>query len=134
MPPAACRRTALRPLLGDIGGQAFPGREQFLFVHNVVAIEHGPRFVPGQQHRDPLLAEAPRSEGERIGRGAVEQVRVIHDGQDRVTLQRTAATPGRPSEEVLMATSRSKSQVAVPGWTSAGPGCFFSWAVERAGL
>jgi hypothetical protein len=38
----------------DIGGQPLPCREQFLLVHDVVAIKHRARLMAREQHRDPL--------------------------------------------------------------------------------
>ena len=41
-------------LLREIGDELVPGVEQFLLVDNVVAVEDGAAFVPGQEHGDPL--------------------------------------------------------------------------------
>jgi hypothetical protein len=38
----------------QVGRQPVPGRQQFPFVHDVVAIEHSARFVAREQHGDPL--------------------------------------------------------------------------------
>ena len=38
----------------QVGRQPVPGRQQFPFVHDVVAIEHGARLVAREQHGDPL--------------------------------------------------------------------------------
>jgi hypothetical protein len=64
----------------NIGGQPLPGREQFLLVHDVVPIEHGPRFVSGEQHGEatrerPARCRAPAGSGlarapDRPGPGA----------------------------------------------------------------
>ena len=50
--------------LPDVRGQSLPGREQFLFIDDVVTIKHGARLVTGEQHRHtfwhPRSNEIPR--------------------------------------------------------------------------
>jgi len=48
-------------LLGsfEVGGQSLAGREEFLFVDDVVAIKHRPRFVARQQHGNPFRHSGP---------------------------------------------------------------------------
>ena len=40
--------------LRDVGGEPLPGRQELLFIHDVVAIKDRPRLVAGQQHGDSL--------------------------------------------------------------------------------
>ena len=51
-PPSHQSAIVLRTFLHEVRGQPFPRCEQFLFVHDVVAIKHRARFVSRKQHRD----------------------------------------------------------------------------------
>jgi Resolvase, N terminal domain len=52
-------RTVRWFLVGEVRGQSLSGREEFLLVDDVVPIEHGPRFVAGEQHGDPFRDARP---------------------------------------------------------------------------
>ena len=76
-------------LLGEIRGQSLSGHQELLLIDDVVAIEHRPGLVPGEQHGDPFRDARP----DQVPRGratAIMQEPVGHVGLATRVAQRRA--------------------------------------------
>ena len=82
-----------------IGGQLIPGREQFLLVDDVVAVEDGAGLVPGEEHGD-AFGDAGADQVARGGAPAVVEEAGRHPGGRAGGAPSRAPAPNRDAVAV----------------------------------